>query len=247
MTPAPRRRNAGKLLARLNPRSMSLNFGGPRGSGAPELTALDIAGALGAAGSRGPGHRLAVDVLCLRWWPSRVEGPAVVVGHKEVRRPIKAEPGFRIERMPIERRTETPAFLAIAGVVARSLGHRARRIEGATGKKVGQRAFQERWARAVIEEYRSPRICENCASTGRPGECPVPAYQGDRIIRFDWVLCEACDGSGVLGWAKYRRANRVGIREATFREELNGIHEGALALLRELEHRGAVMFVRRLG
>lgn len=247
-----RQYNAAKLMARLNPKSMPLEFTGARGTGTPELTAVDIAGALGAASAGNASHRLAVDVLCLRWWPARVDGPMRVVGHKPVKRrgPDKdGEPQFYIEQMPVERPSETMAFIAIARLIERRLAHRVRTMPS-IDEGLRTRAlvpwFLARWSRAVIHEYRHPHHCQSCKSFGRPGEVPRPTEEGGKIVRFDWILCETCKGQGVVSWGKHRRAKALTMREATFRD-INDIQEGALALLRELEHRGAVLFVRRLG
>ncbi|HHA2676643.1 TPA: hypothetical protein ACOECQ_002767 [Stenotrophomonas maltophilia] len=242
-------RNVGKTMARLSPRSLPLQVAGSRGTGQPELTAIDIANALAVAGGD---HRkaLAVDVLCLRWWPARIEGPMRVVGYREVKRPLPPVDGklrFYIERMPVEKPSETQAFLGIASLLARALSGRARKVLAPkTLAKVGEPAFLQRWARAVIDEYRNPHHCPVCRDFGRPGEVAKPVLQEGKVVGFEWHLCEDCEGTGVQPWGKHRRAKAVQIREATFRDELNPLHEGALALLRELEHRGARMVNAKL-
>lgn len=81
-----RRRNVGKLLTRLQPKSLPLM---PRkgSSGYREPWDIEdgvtIAGALGAVAARGPGPAFAVTVLCLRWWPDYVLGPEVVHVHSQ--------------------------------------------------------------------------------------------------------------------------------------------------------------------
>lgn len=261
-----RPRNVAKLMARLNPRSMPLEPTVGRSTRGPELTAIDIAGALGAAAAGDHRKRLAVDVLCLRWWPARVEGPPRTVGYRTVHtdparhradrgdgKPV--DPGQKqfldgcCHRLPIEQPAETPAMLAIIALLERRLRLRVERaVPEDVRPKVLAADFLARWARAVIDEYRRPHHCQNCKAYGRPGEIPVPVEEGGKIVRFEWKLCEACDGAGVMPWGKHRRAKALRIREGTFRDaELNEVHDGALALLRELEHRGAVLLVRRLG
>ena len=94
MSQPRRRRNVAKMLSRLNPKSMPLEFTGSSSTAGAVETAIDIAAALGAAGSwgsqeRAGARRLAVLALCLRWWPSLFEGPMQVVGHRAVTRTVK--------------------------------------------------------------------------------------------------------------------------------------------------------------
>lgn len=242
-----RSRNVAKLLARLNPKGMPLQFSSSRGSAAPELTSIDVAGALGAASSGDARVRLAIDVLCLRWWPARVEGPMRPVGYREVVHedpPLRrgGETRRRVERIPVEAPSETAAFIAIAQLIERRLSlHQV-------PARANSDEFRERWARAIIAEYRKPNHCPTCSPGPQPGELAVPQYKGNVLSSIEWVVCPDCDGSAVASWGKHRRARAVKIRESTFRDSsMNGIHEGALALLRELEHRGARRLVRSLG
>lgn len=170
-----------------------------------------------------------------------------VVGHRPVKRKDGSGKEY-IEQMPVERPGETVALLMIIALLERSLKRRVvRTVDAELQPKVLAGVFLGRWSRAVIEEYRQPHHCQACKSYGRPREVPVPIREGEKIVKFDWTLCDTCDGQGVVAWGVHRRAKMVRLREGTFRSELNEIHDGALALLRELEHRGAVMLVRRLG
>lgn len=237
-------RNVRKVMSRLSPSSMPLIVSGSRGTGEPELTAIDIAHALAAAnGDRR--RRLAIDVLCLRWWPARMEGPMIVVGHRKEVRTCPAGKSTTI-LLPVERPAETPPFVALASLVGRSLSdHAGHRIKDEkTAVKVLEPAFVERWARVVIDEYRNPNVCAVCRHHGRPGEVPKAVTDGEKVVRFEWSLCEDCGGTGAVPWGKFRRAKGVKIAEHTFRQHLNESHDGALSLLRELERR-AVRYVGR--
>lgn len=262
-----RRRNVAKLLARLNPKIMPLEAS-PGHSTAPSVeTAIDIAAALGAAGQGGAKHRLAVTALCLRWWPSLIEGPSQVVGHVDVaRKHVTSVPNWRggrdrvevkyTERMPVEVPAETEAFRRMADLIAFRL---QRRIELDRAKKVGVPLsdelatrvlapdFLQPWARLVIHEYRHPNHCPTCTSWGRPGEVPDLQMQNGKATGVTWKVCETCDGQGVMAWSGNRRAKAMHIRAATWADFLNIHHAGALTLLRELEWRGALLVVRRLG
>lgn len=232
------RRNVRKVMARLNPSSMPLVVSGSRGTGQPELTGIDIAAALAAANGDHR-RRLAIDVLCLRWWPARMEGPPVVVGHREERRPLGGGK-HEVIRLPIERPAETEPFVALASLVARRLSMHARQsiADDGVAAQVLAESFLHRWSRAVIEEFRNPNVCASCRHHGRPGELAKPVSEGGRVVRFEWVLCDECGGTGTVPWSKDRRAKAVKVRKATFREVLNDSHDGAILLLQELERRG---------
>lgn len=237
-------RNVRKVMARLNPPSMPLVRNGSRGTGEPELTAIDIAAAL-AASNGDHRRRLAIDVACLRWWPARMEGPAVVVGHREEKR--KRDDGkIEVIRLPIEAPAETEPFIRLASLIARCLGrhaHRKIQDEELAGKVLEQ-GFLDRWARVVIHEHRNPSVCAACRHFGRPGEVAKAVTEQGKVVRFEWALCDGCNGTGSNAWGKERRAMALRIRAVTFRHHLNDGHDGAIAMLRELELRG-VRFISR--
>lgn len=247
-------RNVAKLLARLNPRSMRLEASAGRGTSVPDLTSIDIAGALGAAAGGDARMRLAIDVLCLRWWPARVEGPMRTVGHRLVHHdpdwhkklgiPMTQFTSACCERVPVEAPSETPAFTAIADLIGRRLYLKTDGLPS----RVRETDFIQRWARAIIAEYRKPNHCPTCSPGPQPGELAIPRYKGSTLVNIEWVVCPECDGSAVAAWSKRRRARSAQIREGTFRHSgMSEIHDGALALLRELEHRGARALVRSVG
>lgn len=285
-----RRRNVAKMLARLHPKGITEPFNGARSTAPERETAIDIAGALGAAGQAGPAPRLAIHVLCLRWWPGLYEGPSRVVGHRTVpaldppattSRPLAArgpvDPGARMERLPVERPAETPAFQRLADLIGSRIAIRIRRdrarqddelvqclkawvhgspvtpsfddggrvcLDDALAERVLAPGFLATWARAVIEEFRYPNHCASCHGFGERFQ--LTGIGGGRA-RVDARSCEHCIGQGVVPWSKKRRALQLAIGEHPFRDYLNAHHDGALALLRELEHRGAVLLLRHLG
>lgn len=107
--------------------------------------------------------------------------------------------------------------------------------------------FLARWARVVIDEYRHPNHCQTCAGTNRPGEVLQFIKERGQIVDFKWETCEACTGQGVTAWSAHRRAQAVTIGVHPFRNYLAAHHNGALALLRTLEDRGASALLQRLG
>lgn len=288
--PPSRRRNVAKMLARLHPKGISEPFNGARSTAPQRETALDIAGALGAAGQAGAAQRLAVHVLCLRWWPGLFEGPARVVGFRAAPSlPTSSpaghsRPGSKVPtpaptvapRIPVERPTETFAFRQVADLIGSRLAIRIRRdrarqdddlvqwlsawvhggaapprleaprecLDDSLAERVLAPNFLAIWSRAVIDEFRHPNHCPSCQGYGE--RIQLIGVGGSRA-RADVVSCEGCIGQGVVPWSKKRRARELSIGEHPFRHFLNIHHEGALALLRELEHRGAVLLLRHLG
>lgn len=107
--------------------------------------------------------------------------------------------------------------------------------------------FLHEWARAVIAEYRHPNHCQACQTWGRLGEVPRFAKEHGQIVGVRWEVCETCIGQGVLAWSAHRRAKELGIGVHPFRQLLAPHHNGALALLRTLEDRGAAALLHRLG
>lgn len=286
-----RRRNVAKLLARLHPKGITEPFAGGRSTAPERETALDIAGALGAAGQAGPAQRLAIHVLCLRWWPGLFEGPSRVVGYRSVvptapptmprsiRRVAPCAAAPALTRVPVEQPAETAAFRVLADLIGSRLAIRIQRDRAAQdaelirhlaawvhggplpntsaaqamageclhddlAARVLAPTFLADWARAVIAEYRNPNHCPSCRGYGE--RLQLTALAGSRA-RVDVASCDHCIGQGVMPWSKKRRAQQLVIGEHPFRQFLNAYHEGALALLRELEHRGAVLLLRHLG
>lgn len=105
----------------------------------------------------------------------------------------------------------------------------------------------ERWSRVVIDEYRNPNHCQACQQYGRVGEVPKAIYEDAKLVRFDWMACPICFGQGVMAWSAHRRAQALGIGIHPFRDYLAVHHDGALALIRTLEDRGAELVLKRLG
>lgn len=267
--PLRRRRNVAKLLAKLNTKIMPIEptFGG----GPPAETAIDVAAALGLAGQMGAPQRLAVMVLCLRWWPGVFDGPPRTIGYRTVKRSYEAgrdredpaKPGrhFYVERMPVEAPGETPAYLTAVSLVRSSLlraieRDRARAAKGGPARMfarplpdvlyrrmTGAPRFLPDWGRLVIEEYRKPNQCQSCHGYGER----LRLVGEGKDVRSKVEPCPVCLGQGVLPWAVRRRAKGLRISEHPWRQYLNPYHEGGLALLRELEWRGARMLVRKLG
>lgn len=150
-------------------------------------------------------------------------------------------------RIAAEQGTHEPAARAL--LAARAALRDAQRDQRILTTKVDTPGFRATWARAVIHEYRNPNHCPSCTTWGwgRVGEVPHPVVEEGKTVRVEWRTCETCAGGGVTAWSVRRRAKALTINEHLWREYLNRIHDGGLALLRELEWRGALLLVRRLG
>lgn len=231
--------NIRKQMAKLNPRSMPLVVSGARGTRGPELDATDVAAALAASGGD-PKRRLAITVLCLRWWPAAVEGPGIA-RYQTVERKGKDGKPEMVREYAGEEPVDTQMMRQVLGLLRRCLLRYAMKLpEGMVGK-VTSEAFLDRWARVVIDEYRHPHVCPACAPFGHPGSVPKAMAPSGKVTGFEWALCDACGGTGTQPWGRDRRAGAVRMRAATFREHLESGHAGALLLLRELEFRAVQM------
>lgn len=252
------RRNLAKEMAKLNPRSVPLL--GSRG-GMPDITPEDVAGALGLACSRGPGPRLAVLVVALRWWPGLMEGAQQTVAYRELIHRDRGTGKKWVEKIPVEAPAESPAFQFVASLIAtrlhdlfvkhvrpesvtRTRGDVQPRLPDGLYARVTHPATAAAWARVVIGEFRHPRHCTTCTPWGMAGQIPVPAEEHGKVVEVRWDTCPNCAGAGALGWGSGRRAKALGIRRQDFAAYLADTHEAALTLLRELEWRG-VRFIKR--
>lgn len=253
-------RNLAKQMAKLHPKSLNLH--GASG-GIPDITSEDVAGALGLACSCGPGPRLAVLVVALRWWPGLMDGVQKTVGHMEIIHRDKGRGAKWTERIPVEAPAESPSFQFLANIIATRLhgrfiryvrpesAARARgdirpRMPDPIYARLTSKATSSAWARVVIAEYRQPNHCTVCTPWGRAGQVPVPVEERGRVVEIRWDTCLNCAGAGALSWGSGRRAKALGIRRADFANHMADTHEDALTMLRELEWRGVRYIKRRL-
>lgn len=251
-------RNLAKQMAKLNPKS--LNLQGTSG-GMPDITPEDVAGALGLACTRGPGPRLAVLVVALRWWPGLMEGANKTVAHREVIHRDRGTGKKWVEKIPVEAPAESPGFQFVASLIAtrlhdrfvkhvrpesvtRTRGDVRPRLPDAIYARLTRQAHANAWARVVIAEYRNPNHCTTCTPWGRAGQVPVPIEEHGKVVEIRWDTCPICAGAGSLSWGSARRAKALRVRRLDFANYMADTHEAALALLRELEWRG-VRYIKR--
>jgi hypothetical protein len=213
-----------KLMGRLNATTCRFDIG--RG-GIPELTAQDIAGALGMIQDE-----FAREVFCAVWWP---DGARLMA--KELDRIIAAmqfgEWKARFDAM-------LDAQLKVAQAELRN-----DRREVFAARAVLENAKSEMWPTlredayrlvrlAAIEELRAPKSCTSCQ--GR-----ATAAVGELVVK-----CEACDGSGVMPVSNRRRAAALRINESTYRRVWQPVYEWTYRRVSDAEHAGAREFGKRI-
>lgn len=251
-------RNLAKQMAKLNPKVQNLR---QMGGGTPDITAQDVAGALGLACTNGPGPRLAVLVVALRWWPGLMEGVQKTVAHREVIHRDKGTGKKWVEKIPVEAPAESPAFQFVASLIAtrlhgrfvrhvrpesavRARGDIRPRLPDPIYARLTSQSTAHAWARVVIAEYRQPNHCTVCTPWGRAGQVPVPLEEHGKVVEIRWDTCLHCAGAGSLSWGSARRAKALRVRRLDFANYMADTHEVALTLLRELEWRG-VRYIKR--
>lgn len=221
-----------KLLARLNPANIRYDVG--RG-GLPELTPVDIAGAL-AFVPAGLGR----EVFCACWWP---DGAALAPGALDdaVARLVRAE-------MDVRHRRWQCARLELHIAQENAL---ARRVRGEWDKqeltKLEARAddakascwpwmpeMHVRIRRAVLDELSQPNHCPACAGKGH--------VQAAELI----AECSECLGRGIVPVSDRTRATRIGKAESTYRRVWRDMYEWLYDRVSEAEVQAARAFSRAL-
>lgn len=247
-----RHRNVGKLLTRLQPRSLQMM---PRkgSSGFREAWEIEdgvtIAGALGAVAARGPGPAFAVTVLCLRWWPEFVFGPETVkiegVQQVKVRAGIGVDV-MRSELLAKRQRTFRPALLPLLNFANRGFTKKARwsAMTEAEAKTVRRAIEEGRMVATLVDEYVHPNFCPTCHGYGQVFQ--LKDEQG-RVRANPRLDCPDCIGSGHQPWGINRRAHSIGMRAETFHKHAAAPYAAVLGLFRGLESRAARALVRVLG
>lgn len=193
-----------KLLARLNPANIRYDVG--RG-GLPELTPVDIAGAL-AFVPAGLGR----EVLCALWWP---DGAALSPEALEdaVAKKVRAEMDVRHRKLQIARmdlHIAQEAACAGRGQVTDWNRRELARLESAVAAAKARcwpwnPEMHIRIRRAVMDEVAHPNRCAKCGGRGD--------VKADELL----VRCSECDGRGVVPVSDRSRAAKIGKHESTYR------------------------------
>ena len=217
--------NPRELLARLNVPAVRYSIGS---GGLPELTNIDIAGALGLVK-----NEFAREVFCAIWWPdgSTLSGTDV---NKAIFERIVAEYVSR-ERAIVTAKLEL--HMAESEAVARRvLSTHDKQILAACQRNVGitkarhwpwNAEIYNRIGRAVIDEKRFPSRCPDCQG------------RAEVIIENKVIKCERCKGTGVKHRPIVWRATQLGITDTAFGKGWYSVYEWAVRLVGDAESDGA--------
>lgn len=212
--------NVRKIMARLNPRSPSLQ-GSAGGKG--DLTDQDIAAALGFCP---PG--LGREVFCYLWWPL---GASLRPEH--LHREIALVQHHELCRLR-NRLAAADLDLALAQLQANLTVVQHDAADQAVRRALAARdaAREQCWPfdavvygrirAAVLAEMAESRLCPKCRGDG----------------------CLECDGIGVLAASNLARAHAIGRDEAAYRKRWGRVYDFTLRQLHAAEH-GAARALRQ--
>jgi hypothetical protein len=217
--------NPRELLARLNVPAVRYEIG--RG-GIPELTNIDIAGALGMIQDQ-----FARDILCVVWWP---DGSHAVFDSmaETVRVRLLNEYSDR-ERAHVAARLEL-------NIAQSSFDAKPKKGDWddqivADLKREIDRASARRWPWSlerysrmfpvVVEEMRRPRHCPACCGRG--------IYIDESGIKN----CRRCNASGVRHETKSWRAGQFGLSRDKFARHWAGVYDWVYRVIADAENKAA--------
>ncbi|MGY4696131.1 hypothetical protein XfCFBP8356_009050 [Xylella fastidiosa subsp. sandyi] len=215
-----------RLLARLNPSTIRYDT---LPGGVPELTAQDIAHALGLVPAG-----LGREVLQACWWPdgaalrrSPLRDAAVALVVPEIRRQ---------QQCLLEARTDV-------GIVKACMGWT--RVT-TSAQQAALRRAQERlhklkahlWPQATLEML-PVLVAAVVGELSTPQLCPCCHGRGERRVGALVKVCTACGGSGSAPVSDCRRAFAIGRDEAAYRRRWRGVYEWLLDRMRDAERQAA--------
>lgn len=230
-----------RLLARLNP--ATIRYGAGRG-GIPELTASDIAGALGMVRDK-----FAREVFCAVWWP---DGARLThrefdldLRNRQMKEWMRRQRASVIARLAMDvAHDELKGTHGGAHEVRRTLAAARVEYEAAAAEawpawqnRHGKPREQSRYAlirAAVIVEIGSPRTCSICAGRGN--------LRAGALV----VKCEACAGSGQRANSERHRAASLGIRGSSF-EKWAPVYDWTYTLCKTAENTTADALGKHFG
>lgn len=217
-----------ELLARLNPTNVRFDVG--RGGGVPELTNIDIAGALGMVPAG-----LGREVLEACWWPDG----AALAKHK-LRDAIFSLVSSELMRQS-QRLTEAHLDLMLTEA-ALSWGNRAatpsqrQEVDRKRQKLIGIRA--QTWPKNTLEHVESIAgvILGEIQSGGRCESCLGSRVQ---LMGADIVKCLACEGAGLERQPVRRRAAAIGCDPSLYLRRWKPVYEWLAGKMLEAEREAA--------
>lgn len=213
--------NVRKLMGRLNP--TTARYGDGRG-GIPEMTSIDIAGALGMVQDE-----LAREVFCACWWPdgarlerSKLLGLIGLRQRAEIDRQWRA---VQVLRLDLHIATDEISARGKASAFEREQKERLKsRLDAA--KRACWPSVPEMYSKiraAVLDEVSAPNHCRYCEG------------RGEATVGTLTVQCKQCDGNGSAPVSDRQRAARIERDESTYRTEWRPVYEWTHAIVSEAE------------
>ncbi len=222
-----------RLLARLNPSTIRYDT---LPGGVPELTAQDIAHALGLVPAG-----LGREVLQACWWPDGAalrRGPlrdaAVALVVPEIRRQ---------QQRLLEARTDVGIVKACMGWTRATTSAQQAALRRAEERLDKLKAHP--WPQATLEML-PVLVAAVVDELSTPQLCPCCHGQGERRVGALVKVCTACGGSGAVPASDRKRAAAIGRDESTYRTTWRGLYEWLLERMGVAERQAATQLQEAL-
>ncbi|TNV90084.1 hypothetical protein C5H23_04075 [Xylella fastidiosa] len=225
--------NPRRLLARLNPSTIRYDT---LPGGVPELTAQDIAHALGLVPAG-----LGREVLQACWWPDGAalrRGPlrdaAVALVVPEIRRQ---------QQRLLEARTDVGIVKACMGWTRATTSAQQAALRRAQERL--EEAKAQLWPQATLEML-PVLVAAVVDELSTPQLCPCCHGRGERRVGALVKVCTACGGSGAVPASDRKRAAAIGRDESTYRTTWRGLYEWLLERMGVAERQAATQLQEAL-
>ncbi|WP_434428591.1 hypothetical protein [Xylella fastidiosa] len=225
--------NPRRLLARLNPSTIRYDT---LPGGVPELTAQDIAHALGLVPAG-----LGREVLQACWWPDGAalrRGPlrdaAVALVVPEIRRQ---------QQRLLEARTDVGIVKACMGWTRATTSAQQAALRRAQERL--EEAKAQLWPQATLEML-PVLVAAVVDELSTPQLCPCCHGRGERRVGALVKVCTACGGSGAVPASDRKRAAAIGRDESTYRTTWRSLYEWLLERMGVAERQAATQLQEAL-
>ncbi|MGY0302106.1 hypothetical protein R3J36_06335 [Xylella fastidiosa subsp. multiplex] len=222
-----------RLLARLNPSTIRYDT---LPGGVPELTAQDIAHALGLVPAG-----LGREVLQACWWPDGAalrRGPlrdaAVALVVPEIRRQ---------QQRLLEARTDVGIVKACMGWTRATTSAQQAALRRAEERL--EEAKAQLWPQATLEML-PVLVAAVVDELSTPQLCPCCHGRGERRVGALVKVCTACGGSGAVPASDRKRAAAIGRDESTYRTTWRSLYEWLLERMGVAERQAATQLQEAL-
>lgn len=221
-------------LARLNPTTIKFDVG--NGGGTPDLTNIDIAGALAFVA---PG--IGREVLEACWWPDgaalrshKLRDAVIALVEPEVRRQ---------QKLLAEARIEVGLAQACMGWAGAVTAEQRQELERARGRL--EALIASCWPRSTMESL--PTLAGAVlAEIATANHCELCAGRAEVIVGTVVKVCEQCSGRGIVPVSDRKRAAAISRDEAVFRRNWREVYIWVLDRMREAEQNAASQLAQAL-